>query len=193
MPDLKFAELIDGHVCIPSPASYAHGRRHSQFAFLVEMYAVRTAVCEPVSNATWRMVGNAPQPDVALRLLPEFGGRTTISEKLANGAPELIVEVAYSSRSIDLGPKAALYQAAGVTEYVIVLLEEQRVDWRVLEDGSYRALSAQTPGVLKSRRFPGLWLNEPAFWQKDGTALLATLEEGLGSEECRKFKLSTQL
>jgi Uma2 family endonuclease len=133
------------------------------------------------------MLESAAQPDIALRLLPELGGRTTVSRGLASGAPELVVEISHSSRSFDLGPKLALYQRAGVTEYVVALLEEHRVEWRILESNMYRLLEADSGGVLKSVQFPGLWLNEPAFWGGDADEMLATLEEGLRSEECREF------
>jgi Uma2 family endonuclease len=187
MPELKFAELIDGVVHMPSPVSIEHGDRDSQLNLLLGTYAMRTRVCAVGSNATWLMVGSAPQPDIALRLLSEFGGRTTVSRGLASGAPELVVEISHSSRSFDLGPKLALYQRAGITEYVVALLEEQRVEWRILEGASYRLLEADSSGVLKSVQFAGLWLNEPAFWQGDAAGMMATLEDGLRSEKCREF------
>jgi Uma2 family endonuclease len=183
MPNLQFAELIDGVVHVPSPVSLDHARRHSQLDTLLGMYAMRTGACETTLTATWIMLENAPQPDVALQLLPEFGGKTSVRDKLAAGAPELIVEISYSSRSYDLGPKLALYQRAGVAEYVVALLKEQRIEWRVLEGGRYRMLDADPPGILKSIRFPGLWLNEPAFWRSDSRSMIATLEDGLRSEE----------
>lgn len=186
MPGLKFAELIDGIVHMPSPLSMEHGRRDGQVQLLLSFYALRTGVCEMISNATWLMAGSAPQPDTALRLLPRFGGRTKQSGKLAAGPPELVVEVSSSSRSIDLGPKLALYQRAGVLEYLAVLLEEQRMEWRRLVNGSYLPL-APGPGVLKSSVFPGLWLDEAAFWANDSKQLIQVLEQGLASEECRLF------
>lgn len=180
MPGLKFAELIDGVVYMPSPLSHEHGRRDSQMQLLLGTYAARTRKCEVLSNATWLMLESAPQPDVALRYFPEFGGRTDMSDELASGAPELVVEIAKSSRSFDLGPKLALYQRAGVTEYVAVLVSERRVQWRMLEGGSY-VLSSPTDGVFRSRVFPGLWLEETALWAGDTDRLLATLDEGLVS------------
>lgn len=187
MPDLKFAELIDGVVYMPSPLSYEHGGRDAQIQMLLGVYAARTRVCETVSNATWLMSGSAPQPDAALRLFPEFGGRTNVAGKLAAGAPELVVEVCLSTRSFDLGPKLGLYRRAGVLEYVIALLEEQRIERRSLDAGNYRLIPADDSGVLRSAAFPGLWLDERALWARDGGWLLEVLEAGIQSEECRNF------
>jgi Uma2 family endonuclease len=187
MPDLKFAELIDGIVHMPSPVSYEHGRRDSQLHLLLATYAMRTGVCEAISNATWLILDSAPQPDIALRMLSEFGGKSQISGRLATGPPELVVEISQSTRSFDLGPKAALYQRAGVGEYLVVLLEEQRVDWRALDRNSYRPIQPNPSGIYESIGFPGLRLNEPALWKSNATTMIATLEDGLQSEECRQF------
>jgi hypothetical protein len=187
MPALKFAELIDGVVYMPSPLSHEHARRDGQMHLVLTAYAARTGVCEALTNATWLMLENAPQPDVALRLLNQFGGKTSVAGVLASGAPELVVEITRSSRSFDLGPKLALYQRAGVTEYVAVLLEEQQVAWRVLEAGSYRLVERPPSGIFKSAAFPGLWLDEAALWQSDSKRMLDTLQQGLESEECRSF------
>ncbi len=150
-------------------------------------YAARTGICEVVSNATWVMLDSAPQPDGALRLLPEYGGRTKVDGKLAAGAPELIVEICPSSRSFDLGPKLALYPQAGVSEFVAVLLEERRIEWRVLDEREYR-LNPPGEGVVhQSAVFPGLWLDEAAFWLAESRRLLATLEDGLRSPACRRL------
>jgi Uma2 family endonuclease len=186
MPSVKFAELIDGVVYMPSPSSYEHGRRDLLMQLLLGTYASATAVCEAVSNATWLMAGSAPQPDVALRLLPQFGGKSTVSGKLAQGAPELVAEVCLSSRSFDLGPKLALYQSAGVAEYAAVLIEEQRVEWRESDAGGYRLLQPEH-GVLRSRIFPGLRLDVPAFWAADSRRMLSVLQDGIESAECRDF------
>ena len=130
---------------------------------------------------------NAPQPDVVLRLLPRFGGKTRTKGKLATGAPDLVVEVCGSSRSIDLGPKLALYQRAGVQEYLALVLEDQRAEWRVLEDGHYRVQASDAQGIIKSLVFPGLWLDERALWADDPSRLQEVLADGLRSEECKAF------
>lgn len=178
MPSLKFAELIDGVVYMPSPVSFEHARRDGHIHVLLGAYVARTRTCEMLPNGTWLVADSAPQPDVALRLLPEHGGRTEIREGLAMGPPELIVEITKSTRTYDLGPKLALYQRAAVPEYIAVLLEEQRIEWRLWKDGSFVLMQA-AEGVYKSQIFPGLWLNERAFWDGDVSAMLKTLEEGL--------------
>lgn len=187
MPGLKFAELIDGVVYMPSPLSIEHGSHDNQAQLWIGYYAARSGICQALTNSTFLMLESAPQPDAALRLLPEFGGRTTVPDKLGSGAPELIIEVCQSSRSYDLGPKLSLYQRAGVDECVALLIKEKRVEWRVLDQGSYRLLQPDDAGVFRSRIFPGLWLDESALWENDSRRLLAVLDNGLHSDEHAAF------
>ena len=187
MPELKNAELIDGVVYMPSPVSFIHCRFDGRFHLLVSYYAARTPGCDFLPNGTWMMLESAPQPDAALYILPEYGGRTSQQGKFVAGAPELAIEVTRSSHTYDLGPKLALYQRAEVQEYLAALLEEKRIEWRVLEKGSYRLMPADADGIFRSKVFPGLWLDEGAFWREDAAGLLAVLERGLATEEHKLF------
>jgi hypothetical protein len=67
-----------------------------------------------------------------------------------------------------------------------VLLEEKAVEWRVLDEGSYRLLQPVN-GVFHSEIFPGFWLDEAAFWAADSKGMLSVLQQGLASNECRAF------
>ena len=187
-PELKFAELIDGVVYMPSPLSTGHSGWDGLVHSVLGYYALRSAVAKTFPNATWLLRGSAPQPDIALSLDPEYGGKMEIGPReLASGLPELVVEVCRSSRSYDLGPKLALYERAGVPEYLAILVEERRFEWRILDQGRYRLMEA-SDGIFRSRIFPGLWIDEPAFWHKDGPRLLGVVNQGLQSPEFLEFK-----
>lgn len=183
MPGLKFAELIGGVVYMPSPVSLPHADFDSLLNGLLFTYAARVPRSQPLVNATWLMAkDSAPQPDVSLRWVKEAGGRSWVEGTLAAGAPELAIEICASSRSYDLGPKLALYQSAGVQEYLAALIEERRIEWRYLDHGRYRLLKLHKDGTLRSRVFPGLWLDAAAFWKGDRAAMLAALEKGLAAQ-----------
>lgn len=172
---------------MPPPRSDDCSGREEPFQLVLSWYAFQTPGCRCRPNATWMMLASAPQPDIALFVLPECGGRIRKVESFLSGAPELAVEISKSSRSYDLGPKLALYRRAGVQEYAAVLVEEQRIEWRVLEEGSYRLMPANTEGIFKSRVFPGLWLDSDAFWRGDAARLIQVLEHGLQSDEHARF------
>ena len=64
---------------------------------------------------------------------------------------------------------------------MVVLVEEQRVEWRILAGDRYVLLAPDTDGLLKSRIFPGLWLDRKALLGEDLAALAAAVELGLQS------------
>ena len=187
LPDLKHAQLLDGIVYMASPVSTKHGNRHSYFNAWLTIYETHTHGCEIVTDGTALIENDAPQPDIALRILPAFGGQSRDEGPYLAGAPELIVEVAASSRARDLGPKARLYLRAGVREYVTALVDEQRVIWRELHEGAWRELTADSAGVLRSRVFPGLRLDEPAMWRRDLAKVLDVLQQGMATAEHGDF------
>lgn len=183
MPNLKFAELIDGVVYLPSPLSRPHASHDGLVQGLLGYYRSRVPGCENLVNATWLMAPNGvSQPDASLRWIREVGGLSKVENNLMVGVPELAVEICLSSRSYDLGPKRALYQSSGVPEYLAILLEEREIQWRVLEHGRFRLLKPHKDGTLRSKVFPGLWLDTEAFWRADLATMFATLDRGLATE-----------
>jgi Uma2 family endonuclease len=129
---------------------------------------------------------DVPQPDVFLRILTEYGGQSYVERNYATGAPELIVEVSGSSLSRDLGVKLDLYRRVGVLEYLTVLLETRQVIWRQLSRGRYREIAPDDDGLLRSRVFPGLWLDPAALWSPK-RSIQTALKRGIRSPEHAVF------
>ncbi len=188
-PDLKKAQLIEGIVYMPSPVRFAtHGEPHAAVLGLLLHYSAFTPGVSVGDNVTVRLdLDNEPQPDGLLRIEPEAGGRSRLSDDdYVEGAPELIVEIAASSASIDLHDKLRAYRRNGVQEYLVWRTQEQRIDWFVLADGDYRPLPADA-GVVHSRVFPGLRLAVPALLNGDLAAALRELQTGIDVDEHRRF------
>ena len=187
MPDLKQAELIDGTVYMPSVVSRTHAHHESTIQALGCLYSVKTPGVESGRNGTWLMTStSAAQPDLSILILPELGGHSTEKGGLACGAPEFVAEICHSIRAYDMGPKLPLYERAGVDEFLAVLVEERRFEWRILIDGSYE-LMKDDGGVYRSRILPGLWIDSTAFWSGDSSAWMHSLEQGLASQEHADF------
>jgi len=187
LPDLKNAELIDGVVYVSSPVSREHGSLDGRIALWLGYYAQATPGSEFALDSTWLMLGSAPQPDAALRVLPSHGGQSRDEKRFSTGAPELAVEICVTSTDYDFGPKLRLYARAGVREYITIETFSKRIVWRVLQDGKYSAQLVSEDGILRSEVFPGLWLDEPALWAGDGPKMLAALHAGLATEEHSRF------
>jgi|SwirhirootsSR2_FD_contig_41_10106945_length_976_multi_2_in_0_out_0_2 Uma2 family endonuclease len=183
-PDFR-AELIGGVVFVPSPLRLEHGVSHALVMGWLIHYWIATPGTQVWDNATAILGDDSePQPDAVLIIEPHSGGRTSVSEDgYATGPPELIVDVASSSESIDLHRKRRDYEQAGVLEYVVVVLRQRVVRWFVLQDGTYREVEADAQGLFKSSVFPGLWLDTPALLRLDGRQVMATLQHGIETPE----------
>jgi Uma2 family endonuclease len=190
MPRLKKAELIEGIVYMASPVRVTkHAEPHGQVATWVGTYASESPGIRALDNSTVRLdLDNEPQPDLALIKTPEKGGQARVSEDdYLEGPPELVVEIVGSSRAYDLHQKKGAYRRNGVLEYLAWITTEQRLVWWELREGEYQEMAADAEGVLKSRVFPGLWLDARALLNGDMKTVLATLWRGLESIEHRDF------
>lgn len=185
LPDVRYAELIDGVVFMPSPVSFLHGRYQFVATRWLAAYEERTPGSEGASDCTWLMGDqDVPQPDVFLRIKPALGGQSRGGTKYAEGAPELIVEISGSSRSRDFGAKQALYLKMGVREYLTVQWQKRILIWRRSEAGRFVEIRPGKDGLLRSRIFPGLWLDPAAFWEGN---VAAAVHLGLESPEHAAF------
>ncbi|MFN7925358.1 MAG: Uma2 family endonuclease [Bryobacteraceae bacterium] len=186
LPDLRYAELIEGVVFLASPLSNDHSSAQYGVTGWLFTYTNRTPGTGGGNELTWVMgAKNVPQPDVHACILPECGGQSGLTpEDYGAGAPELIVEITGSSRSRDLGVKKELYRSVGVKEYLTVELHPRKITWRELVRGQYRDLVPGTDGIIRSRVFPGLWLRPVDVWNGK---IVDALELGLKSPEHAAF------
>src|SRR5262245_555805 len=189
MPPHIKAELIEGVVYIGSPVrADGHGNQHAEIMGWAYMYRVKTPGSALTDNATVRLdPQNVPQPDGALYILPEFGGQSRVTEGYLVGAHELVIEVASSSVSIDLGGKKAAYERNGVKEYVVWRVLDDEIDWFILRGSGYEQLLPDAAGVLRSETFSGLRLDTAAMIRRDAAAVLHVLQQGLASPEHVQF------
>jgi Uma2 family endonuclease len=189
MPHIKKAELIEGIVYMPSPVRLdQHGQPHADIITWLNYYRSKTPHLRIGDNSTSRLdEDNEPQPD-AMLLLPTWAGSSAKLEAgYVSGAPDLVCEVAASSVSIDLHGKKNSYRRNGVKEYLAWRVEEEGVDWFALVDGRYEPMPADDKGRIRSKVFPGLWLDVAALLASDLPKLFAAVDEGTATPEHRTF------
>lgn len=140
-------------------------------------------------NSTVRLGrDNEPQPDVLLRQDRKAGGKSIIdADGYIEGSPELIVEIAASTASNDLGDKLRSYRRNGVQEYIVWQVFEEKIDWFYLDNDEYVDLSTDTDGITRSQVFPGLWLDKKALIESNMQQVIDTLQQGLSSKEHQTF------
>lgn len=190
MPNLKKAELIEGVVYMPAALRFrSHGQPHGNIMGWLGTYAALTSgVALGVAPTVRLDLDNAPQPDAVLLIEPQCGGQTRLSDDdYIEGAPELVVEIAASSAAIDLGDKKRAYRRNGVQEYIVWQVFDQRLDWFALQDGEYVQLPNDEGGVIRSMKFPGLWLAVNDLLAGNMAQVLTALQVGLATQEHAAF------
>jgi Uma2 family endonuclease len=189
MPENVRAELIGGVVYMSSPAKPRHGRNHGELITWLYGFKGATPGTDAADNTTVILREDSePQPDGCLFILSEYGGSLSYNDEgYFTGAPELTAEVASSSESYDLNDKRRDYERAGVLEYVVVVLRQQRIAWFVRRNGVFTPLEPGADGIYRSEVFPGLWLDGPAMLARDTLRVQQVLQQGLASPEHARF------
>ncbi|HZY40708.1 MAG TPA: Uma2 family endonuclease [Anaerolineae bacterium] len=185
LPGVKKAELIEGVVHRPSPVHHmSHSKPHGMIMGWIATYCAATPGVDWGDNGTVRLdADNEVQPDALLRIEPAVGGHSRVTpDDYIEGAPELIVEVAYSSASYDLHDKLKVYRRNGVQEYMVWQVQDAAVDWFELKEGVYTQLPLDERGVIHSQVFPGLNLHVDKLLDGDLAGVLAELQPGLGTD-----------
>ena len=171
-----------------------HGEPHADIMGWLTVYKAFTPNVQTGDNATVRLdPENEPQPDALLRI--EKGGQSIISEDgYVEGAPELIVEIAASTVSIDLHDKLKAYRRNQVQEYVVWRVDDNEIDWFRLKDEKYIKLQADENGIIKSEIYPGLWLDVTALLKGDLVKVLDVLKQGIDTPAhtnfCQKISIN---
>jgi len=191
-PDETKFELLKGRVFVTPPVYEPHGQAHAGFGGLLATYSSLTPGIRVAGNVTVRLDEmNEVQPDGYARILESHGGQTKspLDEKgmptFIIGAPELVVEIAGSSRSIDFGDKLDSYRATGVREYLVWSLHDSTLHW--FELPSLNKLAPDELGVIRSKILPGLWISPELLLKRDFMACVALLQEAAKSDEHRAF------
>jgi len=184
--DVKF-ELINGVVYMASPERLRHGKSQPELSGVLWLYKNATPGLDLLDNTTAIIDDdNEPQPDLALRILPEYGGQTRENdEEYQLGIAELVSEIAHSSRSIDLNQKLKLYDRAGAKEYIVVNLEDGLLHW--FDFVSAKEIKPGRDGISRSLVFPGLWIDGAALLARTSSRLVEVVQLGLASRAHQAF------
>lgn len=184
--DIK-CELIGGTVYMASPLRWPHGNYSQQLSLIFGLYRAATPGVEAADNATIILGEESePQPDLALRLLPEYGGRSRLDEdEYLQGPPELLAEIAYSSRAIDLHQKREDYERTGIQEYLVLAIEDQQLHWFHFPTG--KMIQPNRQGISRSQVFPGLWIEAQSLLVRNTVRQIEIARQGLASREHAAF------
>jgi Uma2 family endonuclease len=180
------AELVGGIVFIPSPVGARHASVCNALSGLVWKYRAMTEGVEAGAHVN-AILGpdSEPQPDLIVRVRPECGGRSKrVADGSLRGVPELVIEVAHGRWSMDLHAKRRDYAGAGVPEYLVYVIDETAFRWFSAAGGE---IPIPTDGVIRSRQFPGFWIDVAALAATDDLRLTSRLEAGMATPSHAAF------
>lgn len=127
-------ELLDGVVYRMSPQHRPHGFAKDELAYRLRrrLEEIRSELRVATEQSVALSQHSEPQPDIILTTEPRGEG------PIPAASVTLIVEISAATLATDLGRKADLYAEAGVPEYWVVDLNENRVLMHAnpREDGS---------------------------------------------------------
>ena len=181
------AELIGGIVYVASPMRIRHASHHPKLSLAFCLYEGGTPGVQLLDNAT-TILGpvSEPQPDLGLRILPEWEGQSgTDANGYVTGSPELLSEVSDTTKRLDLNQKKSDYEKAGVLEYLVWCIKERELHWFHFPSGTM--IEPNRRSILRSRVFPGLWIHQEALFDCDTQRIAAVVQQGLASREHAAF------
>lgn len=155
--DYTKTELIDGEVFGMNAQHSQHARAKSRLLieFALQLRAIGSDL-EAISEVTVRTADDsAPEPDI---VLTRWRGRGVVPVETV----ALLVEVADTTLSTDVGRKAELYAAAGVPEYWVVDVNGDRIVIHSLPTSEGYEARFEVPfgGALRAATIDGLDLGE---------------------------------
>ena len=149
------AELLDGEVWVVNATHRPHARAHAVLSFELQLVlrSLEVPLDPYVTPATKLNETSLPEPDI---VIAERG-----DDKLMSGrSVRLAVEIADTSRAIDMGLKARLYAAAGIPEYWVLNVEQRVIHQMWRPDGEVYAERRDVPVLsgITAATIPGLTL-----------------------------------
>ena len=155
--------------------------------------------CVGGSDVTCIFLGDCPQPDVNLRVVTEFGGKSWIEDQLhIDGSPELLVDVRRQQHGIH-GPAPDVRAVQGSPHSGISGRHREK-ETDSLAPPRQRGLPvdiARCRRRLPVGRFPRTLARQQALFKDDLAKVLATLQKGIDSDEhqmlCRRVRRAARL
>ncbi len=195
MPSLKKAELIEGVVHTSPTVTSDEGMASFEIIGWLGLYQRLTPGVEGSASVSIPLDNrNVLQPNATLRILDTHRGQCKLtSDRHFDGVPELIAEIASTSKGVEDWIRRGVYRCYGVREYIVWGLAEHTVNWFTYPSGSYscsdkhNTLNPGSDGIIRSEVFPGLWLDPIALMNNDTMRVVRVAQLGHGSPEHCEF------
>ena len=190
VPETFWAELVDGVVYLDrNDGRYKAGHARLMLVGWLGHYQIFTPGLESAARVSHRLDPTTEVQPVAFLDLPaSLGGRSFWDdERCLADAPALVAETCPDANDLTLNGKLRAYERAGVRELIVWRTLDHEIDWFDLRQGAFIRRSPDPHGLIRSRVFPGLWLDPAKLLGDDGAGLLATMQAGHACPEHAAF------
>jgi len=170
-PEDRKAELIDGVLIVPSPATTPHERLQVFLLTTLHIFVHQRNLGEVLGSRTALRMGvpyHAYEPDI---LFVSRERADIVQKDGIHGVPDLVVEVlSQSTRTLDEGIKRHTYASAGVRELWLIDPEgeDQSHFYQRRHPEGALAETQMQQGVLESLVIPGFMLRAEWLWPSSG-------------------------
>lgn len=162
-PSNQKCEFVRGELILFSPMTIDHGDMVSFLDSLLRMYCDHCRLGRVMAGTTVEF-GSDIHREPDLFFVPSERSRQTSGMPLKD-LPGFIIEVAATTREMDLREKAQDYESAGVEEYWVVDMEKYEVVVHHLVDGKYQVESL-SEGRITSEMVEGFFVESHWLWQQ---------------------------
>jgi Uma2 family endonuclease len=166
-PEDRKAELIDGVMIVPSPATTTHERLQGFLFALLRGYAEEHDLGEVLGSRTAVALAEdqAPEPDILFVAKERLA---ILQEKGVIGAPDLVVEIlSASTQRYDRGPKFRAYAHAGVRElWLIDPYGPEGTEFFQRREQELVQMKPDAQGIFRSVALPGFWIEVQWLWPR---------------------------
>lgn len=114
---------------------------------------------------------------------PKKQGDVDFDDDCFIGPPNFILEIFSQHEVRDFQYRKALFETAGVQEYLVMDENLSTIQWNRLRNGKYGLLKPDKKGVFKSEHLPGLWIPFEALKTRNFWNIMAAIDQGVTRKE----------
>lgn len=151
----------------------------------INKYRILTVGLSSCIRATVKMKGEMIYPDFIIVIGHGKNKQCTAmyDDNYFDGPPNFILEIHEDTKSKFVKERKALFESAGVQEYLIVNAGLTKIEWNRLSGSKFKKIKPSREGIIKSTSLPGLWIPIPALKKRDNWAIMACIEHGITRRE----------
>lgn len=157
----------------------------TDLAMCINRYRMHSVGMFACIQASVQLGNHTVYPDfmIMINAGPKKQAEVDFEKNCFIGPPNFILEIFSKDDVGRFQQRKALFETAGVQEYLVMDENLSAIQWNCLRNGKYRLLKSDTKGVLKSEHLPGLWIPLEALKTRNFWNIMAAIDQGVTRKE----------